>query len=169
MRLIKPHEHDKQLTATKLRSVPLIGRDIDILIVPSENSTCKTAIRTISGGTGMSFDRTRFDHVGIITEEQQSGENFVESTRVWVTNPRNHPANVEYLRYEHDTPVIGPTRDLPHVAYRVDSVDAAIVGHKVLLDPFDVADGFVRVAFVLVEGAVVEFMQYRNPNEAGWF
>ena len=117
----------------------------------------------------MSFNRARFDHIGVITEEKQGGETFVDSTRVWVTNPRNHPANVEYLRYEHDTPVNGPTRHLPHVAYRVENVDAAIVGHEVLLDPFDVADGFVRVAFILVEGAVVEFMQYRNPNETGWF
>jgi hypothetical protein len=115
------------------------------------------------------FDRTRFDHIGVITEEKHGEENFVDATRVWVTNPRQHPANVEYLRYEHDTPVTGPIRHLPHVAYRVDSVDEALVGHEILLEPMDVADGFVRVAFVLVDGAVVEFMQYRNPNETGWF
>ncbi len=117
----------------------------------------------------MAFDRSRFDHIGVITEKAQADENFVDSTRVWVTNPRAHAANVEFLRYEHDTPVTGPIRDLPHVAYRVDSVDISIKGHDVLLEPFDVADGFVRVAFVLVDGAVVEFMQYRNPNETGWF
>lgn len=120
-------------------------------------------------GIGMTFDRSRFDHIGVITESQQSEENFVDSTRVWVTNPRAHAANVEFLRYEHDTPVTGPIRDLPHVAYRVDNLDESIKGHEILLPPFDVADGFVRVAFVLVGGAVVEFMQYRNPNETGWF
>ncbi|HUX65682.1 MAG TPA: hypothetical protein VMV42_00910 [archaeon] len=117
----------------------------------------------------MIFDRSRFDHIGVITEDRQPDENFVESTRVWVTNPRTHPANVEYLRYEPDTPVEGPIRHLPHVAYRVDNVDESIRGYTVLLEPFEVADGFVRVAFVLLDGAVVEFMQYRNPNETGWF
>ncbi|HUW88386.1 MAG TPA: hypothetical protein VMW30_08445 [Candidatus Paceibacterota bacterium] len=117
----------------------------------------------------MTFDRSRFDHIGVITESQQSDETFVDSTRVWVTNPRAHAANVEFLRYEHDTPVTGPIRNLPHVAYRVDNLDESIKGYEILLQPFDVADGFVRVAFVLVGGAVVEFMQYRNPNETGWF
>ncbi len=110
------------------------------------------------------FDRTRFDHIGVISEEKRGAENFVDATRVWVTNPRQHPANIEYLRYEHDTPITGPIRNLPHVAYRVDSVDDAVVGYEILLEPFEVADGFVRVAFVLVDGAVVEFMQYRDTN-----
>ena len=117
----------------------------------------------------MSFDRSRFDHIGIIVEDTQSDENFVDSTRVWVTNPRAHPANVERLRYEPDSPVTGPLRHQPHVAYRVDDIDEAVKGHEVLSEPFGVGEGFVRVAFVLVNGAVVEFMQYRNPDETGWF
>jgi hypothetical protein len=55
------------------------------------------------------------------------------------------------------------------VAYRVDDVNEAIKGHEVLLEPFDVGNGFVTVAFVDVGGAVVEFMQYANPDEEGWF
>jgi hypothetical protein len=55
------------------------------------------------------------------------------------------------------------------VAYRVDDVQAAVQGHNVLLEPFDVGDGFLRVAFVDVDGAVIEIMKYANPNEEGWF
>jgi hypothetical protein len=55
------------------------------------------------------------------------------------------------------------------VAYRVDDVERAVEGHAVLAEPFDVGDGFVRVAFVDVDGAVVEFMQYTDPDEEGWF
>jgi hypothetical protein len=39
----------------------------------------------------------------------------------------------------------------------------------VLLAPFAVGGGFCRVAFVLIDGVVVEFMQYSNPDEEGWF
>ena len=46
---------------------------------------------------------------------------------------------------------------------------AAIVGHEVLAEPFDVGNGFLKVAFVLADGAVVEFMQYTNQDEEGWF
>jgi hypothetical protein len=115
------------------------------------------------------FDRTRFDHIGLVTDEPKSGESWVEATRVWVKSPREHPYNVEWLRFEPDTPVTGPLRWQPHVAYRVDDVRAAIEGHEVLAEPFDVADGFLTVAFVIVDAAVVEFMQYRNPDEEGWF
>lgn len=115
------------------------------------------------------FDRDRFDHIGIPTDEPHEGETFVPATRVWVTSPRAHPSNVEWLRYEPDSPVTGPLRDMPHVAYRTLDVVKAIEGREILLEPFDVGDGFVQVAFVLVEGAPVEFMQYADPNEEGWF
>jgi hypothetical protein len=115
------------------------------------------------------FDRARFDHIGLVTEEEKPGESWVEATRVWVTSPRAHPYNVEWLRFEPDTPVTGPLRWQPHLAYRVDDINAAIQGHTVLAEPFDVGNGFVMVAFVEVEGAVIEFMQYTNPQEEDWF
>ena len=115
------------------------------------------------------FDRASFDHVGLITEEKKVGESWVEATRVWVTSPRAHPFNVEWQRFEPDTPVTGPLRTEPHVAYRVADVNVAVEGHEVLAEPFDVGDGFATVAFVQIDGAVVEFMQYANPTEDGWF
>ena len=115
------------------------------------------------------FERARFDHVGLITEKEQPGESWVEATRVWVTSPRAHPFNVEWLRFEPDSPVTGPLRTEPHVAYRVDDVGQAVTGHDVLAEPFDVGGGFVTDAFVDVGGAVVEFMQYSDPDEEGWF
>src|SRR5215208_1391669 len=108
------------------------------------------------------IERARFDHIGIITDESHGDETFVDSTRVWVTNPRQHPFHVEYLRFEPDSTVTGPLRDEPHIAYRVDDVHAAIEGHELLLAPFAVGGGFCQAAFVLVDGAVVEFMQYAN-------
>jgi hypothetical protein len=115
------------------------------------------------------FPRASFDHIGLVTDEQKAGESWVEATRVWVTNPREHSCNIEWLRFEPDSPVTGPLRTEPHVAYRVPDVNEAIEGHEVLAEPFDVGDGFLTVAFVLVDGAVIEFMQYANPNEEGWF
>jgi hypothetical protein len=115
------------------------------------------------------FGRASFDHVGIPTTVRHDGESWVEPTRVWVTSPRAHPFNVEWLRYEPDTPVAGALRDQPHVAYRVADVVQAIDGRLVLLEPFDVGGGFARVAFVVQDGAVVELMQYASPDSEGWF
>jgi hypothetical protein len=103
----------------------------------------------------------QFDHIGIITIEKKPDEIFIEPTRVWITDFQKHPYRVEWLRYEPDSPVTGPVRELPHVAYRVDDIRAAAKGLKVLLEPFDV--GFAVVAFYQTEdGAVVEFMKYKD-------
>ena len=115
------------------------------------------------------FDRARFDHIGLVTDEPKPGERWVEETRVWVTSPRAHPFNVEWQRFAPDSPVTGPLRTDAHVAYRVPDVHAAIEGHDVLAGPFVASEGFLTVAFVLVEGAVVEFMQNADPDEEGWF
>jgi hypothetical protein len=116
-------------------------------------------------------DRRTFDHIGIVTSRENDGETWVEATRVWVTSPRAHRSNVEWLRYEPDSPVTGPLRTEPHVAYRVTDIRKAIAepGHRVLLEPMVVGDGFATVAFVEVDGAVVEYMQYADPAEEGWF
>ena len=115
-------------------------------------------------------DRSTFDHIGVVTTAKQPKESWVEATRVWVTNPREHPFNIEFLRFEPDSPVTGALRTEPHVAYRVPDLEAAIEGHDVVLAPFDASGtGFSWVAFVNVDGALVEFMQYANPDETGWF
>lgn len=89
-----------------------------------------------------------------------------------MTSPRASSVNVEWLRFEPDSPVTGRLREQPHVAYRVDDLGESLRGHTILAEPFDPTgrgDDFLRVAFVEVDGAVVELMQYGNPDEEGWF
>lgn len=105
----------------------------------------------------------QFHHVGVITDEPQPGEIFVGATRVHVTNPNDHPYRIEYLRFEPDSPVTAPVRTLPHIAFRVDSLDAEIAGKHVLLGPFQAMEG-LRVVFVLEDGAVFEFMEFDAPS-----
>jgi hypothetical protein len=101
----------------------------------------------------------QFDHIGLITTEKKPGEKYVEATRVWVTDMEKHPFHVEWLRFEPDSPVTGPVRNMPHVAYRVDSISAAAKDLKVLLEPFNA--GIATVGFYQSDdGAVVEFMEY---------
>ena len=98
-----------------------------------------------------------FDHIGLTTTEKRPDEMYVESTKVWVTNPADSPEKVEYLRYEPDSPVTGPLRELPHVAFRVDDLDKEIEGEDVILGPFNLTDE-LRVVFIFKDGLVYEFM-----------
>ena len=53
----------------------------------------------------------------------------------------------------------------PHVAFRVESVDAMIEGQEIIIPPFEVG-GFVRVAFIRKYNTIFEYMQYLNDD---WF
>jgi hypothetical protein len=115
--------------------------------------------------------RLEFDHVGIPSSDVQDDETFVEATRVWVTNPRQHPQHLEFLRYEDDSPVTGPLRELPHVAFRVPmgTLDALMAaGDEVLLEPWEAQKDVVRVGFVLKDGACIEYMEYMGDPDQ-WF
>ena len=102
-----------------------------------------------------------FHHVGLPTDDPQPNETYVEDTKVWVTDPAHHPYRVEFLRYEDDSPVTGPLRERPHVAYRVDDIRSALQGKKMLLDAFEPMPG-LTVAFFEEDGAVIEYMQFEG-------
>ena len=108
----------------------------------------------------------QFDHVGLPTTDKQPNEMYVVETKVWVTDPLAHPYRVEFLRYEADTPVTGPVRDLPHVAFRVDQLEDYMAGKEVVLGPFKPTDT-LRVVFIVEDGLVYEFMESSEPGH--WF
>jgi hypothetical protein len=99
-----------------------------------------------------------FDHIGVPASEKRDGMRFLESKRLWLTSPADHPYRVEWLWYEDGSPEAELVRTVPHVAYRVASLEDAMAGHAVLAEPFDVF-GEVRVSFIEVDGAPVEFVQ----------
>jgi hypothetical protein len=106
----------------------------------------------------------RFNHIGLITEDKKENEEFVAATKVWVTNPHDHPHKIEWLRFEPDSPVTGPVRTEPHIAFQVADLAQAAQGLEILLEPFDV--GFATVGFYQnSDGAVVEFMQYKEGED----
>ena len=106
-----------------------------------------------------------FDHVGITTTEPQPEEDWIEASKLWVTNPRKHPESIEFLRYREDSTVPGPVRDNPHIAFRVKELAPHLRGVEILIPPFVVGD-FVEVVFVRKHGVVFEYMRYLNDS---WF
>jgi len=104
-----------------------------------------------------------FEHIGLITEDRKPGESFVPTTRVWRTDYLAHPFRVEWLRFEPDSPAPDPVRRMPHVAFRVDDIEAAARGLKVLLEPFDVGPRIVGF-YQTDDGAVVELVKYKDTG-----
>lgn len=115
------------------------------------------------GGEAQGDGGKTFSHIGVVTTQKKPGERFVEATRVWVTDFQDHPFQVEWLRFEADSPVRGPIREMPHVAYEVQNIKKASKGLKELLAPFDA--GIAVVGFYQTDdGAVVEFMEMKQEK-----
>lgn len=113
-----------------------------------------------------------FDHIGIITTKPQEGESWVADSEVWVTNPRSHPARIEYIRPKN-FPDVDPSNvglwklwHLPHVAFRVDDLASAIEDEEVVLGPFQPGN-FATVVFIHKDGAIIEYLEYHDLNV--WF
>src|SRR4051794_509135 len=87
-----------------------------------------SARRVREGRVGM----RRFHRLGVITDEREPGEIHVAAMTVPVTNPAGHPDRVVSLRFEPGSPVAGPARDLPHMTFAVDDLEAEIAGEHVL-------------------------------------
>jgi hypothetical protein len=99
-----------------------------------------------------------FDHVGIPVSERRDGMRYLETTRCWLTSPADHPFRVEWLWFEDGSAAPELIRTVSHVAFRVDDLERAMEGHRVIAEPFDVW-GEVIVSFVEVDGAPVEFVR----------
>ena len=99
-----------------------------------------------------------FDHIGVPAAAKRDGMRFLESKRLWLSSPAAHPYRVEWLWYEPDSPEVELVRTVPHVAYKVESLEDAMAGERMIAEPFDVF-GEVRVGFIEVDGALVEFVE----------
>jgi hypothetical protein len=109
-----------------------------------------------------------FDHIGIPAQQTRAGELYVAETKVWVTDPAKDAQRIEYLRFEPDSPVTGPVREMPHVAFQTDNLEREIEGAEILLGPFQ-ATPHLRVVFVKKDGAVFEFIENQAGVGAPWF
>jgi hypothetical protein len=100
----------------------------------------------------------QFDDIGVPASARRDGMRYLESKRLWLTSPGDHPYRVEWLWYEPSSPEAELVCTVPHVAYLVESLEDALAGGNVIVEPFDVF-GEVRVGFIAVDGAPVEFVQ----------
>lgn len=66
---------------------------------------------------------------------------------------------IEWMRFEPDSPIPELVRTIPHVAFEVDDLEEELQGQQVLIAPNSPSPG-VRVAFIVENGAPIEFLQF---------
>ena len=90
----------------------------------------------------------RYHHVGIPTRESREGEVYLSTFKMFVSGFDTSQFGVEWLRFDADAPLPELVKTVPHVAFVVDDLDAAIEGREVLIQPNSPSKG-VTVAFVI--------------------
>lgn len=108
-----------------------------------------------------------FHHIGIPTSVPQDGETYLEEYRLYVSGFETSPYGVEWLRFEPDSPLPDLVKEVAHVAFVVDDLDRALKGQEVIIPPNRPSEG-VTVAFIVHNGAPVEFLQFDGPEFEVW-
>ena len=101
----------------------------------------------------------RYHHIGIPTDTVQPEETYLEKYRMYCTDHESNPFGIQWMRFQADCPLPELVKTVPHVAFEVEDRQRALRGHEILIEPNSPSAGVV-VAFVVSDGAPVEFLQF---------
>lgn len=109
----------------------------------------------------------KYHHIGIPTSTPRPGEQYSEKFKMYASGYYESPYGVEWLRFDADCPLPELAKTIPHVAFVVDDLEAAIEGKEILIEPNSPTEG-VTVAFIVDNGAPIEFLQFDRPESEIW-
>ena len=108
----------------------------------------------------------RYHHVGIPTTSPVEGMTRVEHLRISCTDHESNPFGIQWMCYDAECAVPPLVREVAHVAFEVDDLEAEMAGHQVLIAPNSPSPG-LTVAFIVDDGAPVELMRFDAPPGDG--
>jgi hypothetical protein len=89
----------------------------------------------------------------------QPGEQYLEDWKIYVSGFDTSPYGIEWMRFEQDSPVSELIKTIPHVAFEVDDLDAALEGKQLISDVSSPSEG-VKVAMIVDNGAPIELLEF---------
>lgn len=107
----------------------------------------------------MDNKKYRYNHIGIPTTKKLKDEKYLPDYDVYISGYNENKFNVEWMRYGEKCTIPEIVKKLPHVAFEVDDIYEAIEGCEVIIEPNSPSEGVI-VAFILVNDAPIEFMQW---------
>jgi hypothetical protein len=110
-----------------------------------------------------------YHHMGIPTTEPKEGERYSSTFKMYTSGGGNSEFRIQYHRFEPGCPLHPIIKNAPHVAFKVNSIDEAIKGKTVLLEPYFPLEGF-RVAMILNEESqtAIEFIETTLSEDEIW-
>ena len=109
----------------------------------------------------------RFHHIGIPTDKPLPKQDYNHKYKLYASGYFQSPYGVEWMKFDPDCSLPELVKTVPHVAFVVDDIQAAIAGKQILIQPNSPTEG-VTVAFIVDNGAPVEFLQFDRPEAEIW-
>lgn len=106
----------------------------------------------------------RYHHMGIPTSVPRPQETHMPHLKIFVSGFETSPYGVEWMRFEPDCQISEIIKTIPHIAFEVDDLDAALVGRQLSGDVSSPSNG-VRVAMIIDDGVPIELIEFRKPPE----
>ncbi len=101
----------------------------------------------------------RYHHLGIPTVVPRPDEVHLPHLKVHVAGFETSPFGVEWMRFDPDCQIHELIRTVPHLAFEVDDLEAALAGRRVISPTSSPCAG-VRVAMIEDDGAPIELMEF---------
>jgi hypothetical protein len=115
----------------------------------------------------MKLSGYRYHHIGIPTQEPVPGEVHIPHLKMHAFGFEESRFGVEWIRFDEDNELPELVKTVPHVAFVVEDLAAALEGEKVLIAANSPMPG-ITVAFIEHNGAPVEFLQFTGPEAEYW-
>ena len=109
----------------------------------------------------------RYHHIGIPTAKRLPKADYLPQHKLTASGYDDSPYGVEWMNFDPDCPLPDLVKTVPHVAFVVTDIKEAIKGKEILIAPNSPTEG-VTVAFIVHNGAPVEFLQFDRPENEIW-
>jgi hypothetical protein len=107
----------------------------------------------------IAVDGWRYHHLGIPVQTPRPGEVYLPKLKIHVSGFETSPYGIQWMRFDADAPYPEILKTVPHVAFEVDDLTAALKGKEILVPPNSPSKG-VTVAMILDNGAPVELLEF---------
>ena len=102
-----------------------------------------------------------YHHLGIPTKEKRVDEIYIPHFKFSVSGFPTSPFGIEWMRFDEDSPIHPLIQTIPHLAFKVRSLDDELLNHKfnIITEPNSPSNG-VRVAMIEHNGTPIELMEF---------
>lgn len=111
--------------------------------------------------------KLKYHHVGIPTCNQLPEAGYIEEHKFYASGFMESSYGIEWMNFEPGCKLPEIVQKIPHVAFIVNDLQEAIRGKEVIIEPNSPTEG-MSVAFIVENGAPVEFIQFDNEEAEIW-